>query len=132
MGTTNIQLEEAAKKLKLKNFRGVIFIDQFKSMKSLKNECAIVGSRSSKSNLDLHWTCYWKSGDKKYYFDSFGLEPPKELVKYLGRPILCNTFQLQTYGESNCGEWCLYILNELNKKRNFTDIILRLIDNSIF
>ena len=31
-----------------------------------------------------HWVAYYKNNNKKYYFDSFGNAPPKELVKYLG------------------------------------------------
>lgn len=129
MGTTNIELEKAAKKLKLKNFRGVLFIDQFKDMQPKINECGIVGSRSSKSNEDLHWTCWYKNGNNKYYFDSFGLDPDARVVNYLHSPILCNTFQLQHYNESNCGQWCLYILNRLNNGEDFIDIILSIINN---
>lgn len=129
MGTTNIELEEIAEKLKIKNFKGVIFIDELKNMKPMKNECGIIGSRSSKSILDMHWTCYYKQGNKKYYFDSFGLAPDYRLINYLKKPILYNTFQLQQYNESNCGHWCLYILNRLNKGEDFKSIILSIINN---
>jgi len=45
-----------------------------------KQECGVVNLNTSKQ-LGSHHTCYWVSGDKKYYFDSFGVIPPRELVK---------------------------------------------------
>ena len=72
--------------------------------KPLKNECGIVNLESSK--LDgSHWCCQWKHGDDKYYFDSYGIKPSKQIVKYLKSPINYSTFQLQTFNDSTCGEW---------------------------
>ena len=89
-------------------------------------------------NLDVskndgtHHVCWWKNKDKKYYFDSFGTPIPKKMIKYLGRPILESTFQIQQFGDSNCSEWCLYVLDRLNKGDDYTDIILDIIDENTF
>ena len=61
--TTNFQLEDAAKRLKLKNFRGVIMRDEIKKMKPLKQECGILGSKTSHED-DMHWTAWWRDGEK--------------------------------------------------------------------
>ena len=129
--TTNIQLENEAEKLKLKNFRGVIMRDQINHLKPLSQECGILGSKTTREN-DMHWTCWWKNGEHKYCFDSFGLQPTKEIIKYLKSPVVYSTFQIQQFNESNCGEWCIYVLNRLNRGDEYTDIILGLINNKTY
>jgi hypothetical protein len=129
--TTNIQLENEAKKLNFKNFRGVIMRDQLSSLKQLERECGILGSKTSKED-DMHWTCWFKNGKNKYYFDSFGLTPTKEIVKYLKSPLMYSTFQIQQFNESNCGEWCIYVLNRLNKGDDYADVITDLINNQTY
>ena len=89
--------------------------DELKSMKAKKYECGIVNLDSSR-NEGSHWCCYFKDNDKEIYFDSFGIQPPREIVKYLKSPILYNAYQIQDYNDSNCGEWCLHVLDKLNKK----------------
>ena len=129
--TTNIQLENAASRLKLKNFRGVFMIDEIDKLTQLGQECGILASKTSKED-DMHWTCWFKNGKSKYYFDSFGLTPTKEIIKYLKSPILYSTFQIQQFNEETCGEWCLYVLDRLNKQEDFTDIILDVINSSTY
>jgi hypothetical protein len=129
--TTNVQLENEAIRLKLKNFRGVIMRDQLNNLKQLKQECGILGSKTSREN-NMHWCAWWKDGENKCYFDSFGLTPTSEIIKYLKSPIIYSTFQVQQFYESNCGEWCLYVLNRLNRGDKYTDIILNLINNKTY
>ena len=128
MGTTNIELMAAAKRLKLKLFKGVFMRNELK--KSLKNECGILNLDSSK-NEGTHWVCWIKNEDEKYYFDSFGIQPPTEIIKYLKSPIMYNTYQIQQYNDSNCGEWCLHVLNEYyNHGKEFIDIVLDIVNNN--
>ena len=125
--TTNIELEQEATRLKLKNFRGVFMRDELK-FKPLEKECGILNLDCSR-NDGTHWVAWFKNKDNKIYFDSFGVQPPLELIKYLKSPILYNTFQIQQYNDTNCGEWCLHVLNELNKGRNYSDIILEIVND---
>lgn len=140
--TTNVYLEKQAKKLKFVNFRGVTYPDLLSKLKPLDIECGILGSRVSTSNQTLHWTCWFKFKDKVYYFDSFGNNPDSHLINYF-KPInmLISTFQIQHYNENNCGEWCLWFLNNMSKilkqnktvnDENFIDLILSVINNSTF
>ena len=124
--TTNIELEQEANRLKLKNFRGVFMRDELK-FNPLKKECGILNLDSSR-NDGTHWVAWFKDNDNKIYFDSFGVQPPLELIKYLKSPILYHTYQIQQYNDTNCGEWCLYVLNELNKGRKYFDIILEIVN----
>ena len=129
--TTNIQLENEATRLNLRNFRGVIMRDQINKLKQLNQECGILGSKTSRED-SMHWTCWWKNGKQKYYFDSFGLLPTKEIIRYLKSPIIYSTFQIQQFNESNCGEWCIHVLNRLNNGDQYIDIILNLINNKTY
>jgi hypothetical protein len=43
-------------------------------------ECGIVNLDISENN-GTHWVSYYKNKDICYYFDSFGLDPPIELLK---------------------------------------------------
>lgn len=90
-------------------------------------ECAIVNLDSVK-NSGTHWVCYYKFHDLSYYFDSFGLNPPIELEKYLGNTIIGSSFQVQQFNTNYCGYLCLYILSGLSKGFKFNDLILNLID----
>lgn len=101
-------------------FRGVFMIDTLPK-RPRKIECGII-------NLDgwrgsgTHWVAYYKNHHTKEYFDSFGnLQPPLEIIKYLGKNIKYNYNQYQNYNSFNCGHLCLEFLYEISKqykKRN--------------
>ena len=129
--TTNVYLENEAKRLKFKNFRGVKFKDELLKIKPLDQECGILGSKNHTQD-NMHWTAWFKNKDKKYYFDSFGLDPTIEIIKYLQSPILISTFQIQHYDENDCGQWCLYILDRLNKGEDFINVILNNINKKTY
>ena len=61
----------------------------------------------------------------KYYFDSYGLDPPIEIIRYLGENIKCSTFELQK-GDHICGHLCLFVLNQLSNGISFKDVIFSL------
>jgi len=48
----------------------------------------------------------------KISFDSYGLPPPEELVKYLHSPVYCNSEQVQSHDEVFCGHLCLFLLKK--------------------
>ena len=109
--TTNVQLEQLAKRMRIPFFRGVF----------MRNSLPINGVRQNESgivNLDdvegpgTHWVAYVKRGDGAIYFDSFGnLRPPKELVRYLKvAKIEYNYTSYQNYNQNNCGQLCLRFL----------------------
>ena len=74
------------KKLKLKNFRGVLMRDQL-NFRPLRNECGIINLNTN-SQPGSHWVCWFKRGKEKYYFYSFGVNAPKEIIEYLKPPII--------------------------------------------
>lgn len=84
----------------------------------LVNECGIINLGSTKeysTSRGTHWVAYYKKGNHKYYFDSFGdTPPPFELVKYLGKNIFYNYNSFQKEGVI-CGHLCLaFLINIVN------------------
>lgn len=134
--TTNTFLEQKAKELGFKNFRGVVFIDDFQHMKPMKQECGIYGSKP-KSENNHHWCAWYKNGNKLYSFDSYGLPPDDELVKYLKqgddrKKIIYSTFMIQQFGETICGQYCLKFLDGMNKGYEYEKTILPLVKPETF
>ena len=118
---SNIQLLDAEKKLKIKNFRGVFVRDELPK-RSRKVECGILNLDDS-DGRGTHWTAWIKKGKKKIYFDSYGLAPPVELVKYLKDPVYYNSERIQPDGVVICGYLYLYVLKKLSDGCNFQDVI---------
>ena len=79
---SNFELEDAAMKLKIPYFRGVFLLDTL-PRKSNKKECGIVNFDKS-GGPGTHWVAWYKNGKTKIYFDSYGVQPPLEVIKYLG------------------------------------------------
>ena len=118
---SNFDLEDATRKLKIPSFRGVFLLDTL-PRKPNKKECGIVNFDKS-DGPSTHWVAWYKNGKTKIYFDSYGVQPPLEVIHYLGRPIHYNIDQLQTAGEVFCGHLCLYVLKELSEGNEFRNIL---------
>ena len=91
-----------------------------------KNECGVI-NLDSNVGPGTHWTCYYIRNNKKYYFDSYGLDPPTELQNYLGKSVVCSTFQIQDIGTSICGHLCVFVLSRLTSGEDFYSIIFSLL-----
>jgi hypothetical protein len=73
---TDIQIIDAVNKLKIPQFRGVFCRDELPHKVNV-NECGIINLDDSRG-MGTHWCCWFKRGRDKYYFDSYGLQPPNE------------------------------------------------------
>ncbi len=120
---SNVDIEKYVKLFKIKNFKGCYMRDELKKLKCNDIECGVLNLNLSYES-GSHWTCWFKIKNDKYYFNSFGLAPPKELIYYLGSPILYSTFQLQGMNDQNCDKWRLVILKNLTEGINYIDLIL--------
>ena len=118
---SNIELVDAVQHLKIPNFRGVFLRDTLPKRPNQK-ECGILNLDSS-NGRGTHWVAWFKNKDDKYYFDSYGVQPPNEMIKYLQSPILYNTEQIQQADQVFCGLLCLYVLKEMSKEKGLQEII---------
>ena len=86
---SNLEIIDAAKRLSLNGFRGVFLRDTLPKQAKL-NECGILNLDSS-SGEGTHRVMLFKKGKNKFYFDSYGVQPPSELIVYLKSPIFYNS-----------------------------------------
>ena len=82
---TNFEILSAANTLGIPHFRGVFQRDVLPK-KALQEECGILNLDDSLGD-GSHWTAWFKSNNEKYYFDSFGVQPPRDLTDYLKPPM---------------------------------------------
>ena len=118
---SNIEIIVAAKKLSLDGFRGVFLRGTLPKTSKL-NECGILNLDSSSCD-GTHWVMWFKKGKEKFYFDSFGVQPPNELITYLKSPIFYNSERVQQNGEVHCGHLCLFVLKQLSLGNNLQSVI---------
>ena len=62
---------------------------------------------------------------KSYYFDSFGGNPDKFLLKQLIKPIIYHNFKIQNINSQLCGSYCLYVFYVIERIKNY-DAILKI------
>ena len=117
----NFELKDAVKKLKIPYFRGVFLLDTLPK-KPNKKECGIVNFDKS-GGPGTHWVAWYKNGKTKIYFDSYGVQPPNDIIQYVRKSIRYNTDQVQPVGEVFCGHLCLYVLKELSVGQEFRNIL---------
>ena len=117
---TNFQLIDTVKELKIPHFRRV-FMRNDLPRRSLKRECGIL-NLDGVSGRGTHWVCWYTNNDN-FYFDSFGVQPPNDLIKYFSSPIFYNTEKIQPDGVVICGHLCLYVLYRLSRGEGFQEII---------
>lgn len=118
---SNIQLLEAAKKLKIPNFRGVFLRDVLPKTPKV-NECGVLNLDDSRG-AGSHWVGWMKRRTDKWYFDSYGLIPPTELLEYLKSPVYYNSERIQPDNEVFCGHLCLYVLRKMHDGLGFQEVI---------
>ena len=75
-----------------------------------------------------HWVCYANPKNSRHviYFDSFGMAPPPELVKYLktsGKQVVGNTGKIQDITAESCGFWCVHALKQIHKGVPFSKFL---------
>jgi len=82
--TTNVQLNELPRRMRVSYFRGVFMHNMLSTSGAHRNESDIVNLDDA-TGPGTHWVAYAKRNNRVVYFNSFGnLRPPKELVQYFG------------------------------------------------
>lgn len=119
---TNIDIEKYAGGIN--DYRGVFSRDNLPKKVELRGSYIV--NLDSKDGSGTHWVACHVNRNEKYYFDSFGLPPPKEIISFLGQhenSIIYNTSQIQDMTEVICGHLCLMILYRLNHGGLFSEIL---------
>lgn len=113
----DVDLDSAARQLKIPYFRGVYMLDSMPPPPAWRNESMIVNLDTS-DGPGTHWVCFSKRGSRVRYFDSYGdLRPPKEVLRYLGKNVVVtyNKTAYQGFNTAICGQLCLAFLRKQHK-----------------
>ena len=82
---------------------------------------------SQQKSYRPHCVAWNKYANEKIYFDSYGLHPPTEVLKYLHSSVYYNTERIQPHNEVFCGHLCLYVLKNTSGttqlRYSFQDVI---------
>jgi len=118
---THLEILDAVKKLEIPRFRGVFVRDNL-PVEPKRMDCGILNLDDTTGN-GTHWVAWYGDNGKKYYFDSYGIQPPDELKRYLKSPIFYNAEQIQPKQEVFCGHLCLYVLKQLSFGKHLQEVI---------
>ena len=125
---SNIDLEYAVKRLNILNFRGCYCVNTLPKIYH-RVECGILNLDNSRGN-GIHWSAWYiteqacgGNNSNKICFDSYGVDPPLELIKYLGSSIYCSTESIQPRDTVVCGHLCLYVLKKLSDGWDYLEIL---------
>ena len=114
---SNFDLIDAAKKLSLKNFRGVFMTNELPKTPN-EVETGIINLDNS-SGSGTHWVAYAIDPRGIVYFDSYGLAPPKEFMRYISKlptGVFYSTLPTQKLNDPPiCGREVLNILAEISR-----------------
>ncbi len=114
---SNFDLIEKVRKLKIKHFRGVFMRDEL-PLTPFKTETGII-NLDDNTGPGTHWVAYAIKPSSIVYFDSYGLAPPKEFLKYIsttGTPLYYSTLPTQKLTDPPiCGQEVLNVLHEISK-----------------
>ena len=128
--TSNLVLDTISNKLNIKYYQNVRMKDELIGKTVQENESGIIGlTDSNKDDKFNHWVAFYKEGNEKYYFCSFGSPITIELLNYLGKNILAHTFQIQPWKSVICGELCVLWLKLMSDGCKYEDIILNLFED---
>ena len=124
---SNIEIDAIMKKCD-KNYRGTFSKDVLSKTMN-KNESIVVNIQDYFEGNGTHWVCIYNENKSKSveYFDSFGLVPPNEVVKYMkttNKNIIYNDAQIQNIDSILCGYYCLHYITERNKNRKADEVLL--------
>ncbi len=119
---TNYDIWMYVRKIGIPYFRRVCMLNELPD-KVNNNECGIVNLNKT-GEKGSHWVTYWKRGETRIYFDSYGQITPLEIQKFLktgeefrrGKNVIQrNTDVVQPINSSIRGHLCLFVLKALSE-----------------
>jgi hypothetical protein len=118
--TTNVQLMNLAKKMGLP-LNAVVYKDLLDNEPFEDGAYILNMASSTDSNGGTHWIGLYVKYPDAYYFDSFGVVPPLEIIKYCKdngiKKIIVSDKQIQRSQYGRCGQYTLAFLYAMHKGR---------------
>lgn len=115
---------------KINGYLGTFSKDLMEHIKLPKNtnSFAVINMQDSNAGNGTHWVCYFNkpSNNYIYYFDSYGILPPHNTLKWLktsNKKILYNTSHIQNFSSSSCGYYCLIFIYWMLNNEKYLDFV---------
>src|SRR5680860_545285 len=92
-----------------KDYLGTYAKDEIPMELAKKRKGALIVNLGNLATGGTHWVAILM-GKNSIYFDSFGCEPPKQVLEFMkkrGKPSFYCDRQLQDLKSSSCGWWCI-------------------------
>ena len=103
-------------------FAGVFSRD---NIPTLKDKFYII-NLDDQQGPGTHWVIVFNVGESCIYFDSFGVSPAEEILHKMRqskKSVVGNIYRIQGLSSSNCGFYCIYVIDELLVGRQYIDIL---------
>lgn len=115
--TSNFDLIKMAQKYGIKLI-GVFMKDQLPKKKEYGGY--IINLQDSIDGNGTHWVAVFLSKKGPVYFDSFGIDPPIAIVKWIGSmgTLLINQKEIQNIASGYCGQYSLFFIKYLQDHEN--------------
>ena len=126
---SNLDIDVLVKKLGIKNFQGCFYKDKLKEIQPNSSYILNLNSESDEKKISgSYLVALVIDGNKQgVYFDSYGLEPPKEIKKLLKSnqyKIGNTTKNIQSLMSNLCGFFCFAFIYFLNVSKFRTKNII--------
>ena len=119
--------------LNIKNFNGVISRNQ---VPQIMEYGLYVVNLDDDTGPGTHWVVICVNHDIVFYFDSFGMKPPAEVIKLSNNSYIANTSQYQHMDSVLCGYFCIFFahrysqIKEENNRKKYIQILKPLKKNN--
>lgn len=113
---TNFDIEELCKEFKIP-LVGCIPKDKLRQMR-YKSGGYVINLNDSTQN-GSHWTSLYVKDDDCCYFDSFGVGPPLEVLRFCkGKKLIINKDQIQNLNHESCGYYAIAFLYYMSRAKS--------------
>jgi len=104
-------------------FGGVIMRD--KIHRAAKDKSYVINLDDS-TGRGTHWVALFRKPREDYYFDSFGLPPPEEILEgRRGRRLFYSNNQIQGKDSIMCGYYAVVFLQQMMDGKSFYDFVMQ-------
>lgn len=112
--------------LDIKNFMGVISKDH---VPEITKHGLYVVNLDDRTGPGTHWVVLCIEPDIIFYFDSFGMPPPTEVINLSGGSYIANTSQFQHMDSVLCGYFCIFFAHRYSqiKEKDNEDKYLQIV-----
>lgn len=116
MEASNVDLDRFGRRL-FRHFRGAVSKDKLPPPRKLRDGVYAINMQSSHQHTwegatgGTHWVGLYVNGRRYYYFDSFGMPPPEEVLHAVaGKRGTYNHVRVQPFKSLMCGYYVLYVM----------------------